>query len=102
MRGRTNIGDVAVFGESNSGFGVYGFSNSGTGVYALSGNGYAAVLDGKVRIRGPIEKPGGRFKIDHPLDPANKYLSHSFVESPDMKNVHDDLVVLDDKGAMLM
>jgi hypothetical protein len=98
VHGRTNIGDVAVFGESDSGFGVYGFSNSGTGVYALSGNGYAAVLDGKVRIRGPIEKPAGRFKIDHPLDPANKYLSHSFVESPDMKNVYDGVVTLDDKG----
>src|SRR5207249_878008 len=33
--------------------------------------------------------------IDHPLDPANKYLSHSFVESPDMKNVYDGVVVLD-------
>ena len=57
-----------------------------------------AYLDGKVYIRGPFEKPGGSFKIDHPLDPANKYLYHSFVESPDMKNVYDGVVVLDDKG----
>jgi hypothetical protein len=60
--------------------------------------GYAAYLTGKVYIRGPLQKPGGQFKIDHPLDPANKYLSHSFVESPDMKNVYYGVVVLDDNG----
>lgn len=43
-------------------------------------------------------KGGGRFKIDHPLDPANKFLSHSFVESPDMKNIHDGVVTLDGSG----
>jgi hypothetical protein len=36
--------------------------------------------------------------VDDPLDPANKYLCHSFVESPDMKNVYDGVVVLDRKG----
>jgi hypothetical protein len=55
-------------------------------------------MTGPVTITGPLTKPGGSFKIDHPLDPANKYLSHSFVESPDMKNVYDGVVVLDDKG----
>jgi hypothetical protein len=51
-----------------------------------------------VKITGNLEKAGGSFKIDHPLDPANKYLCHSFVESPDMKNVYDGVVVLDNKG----
>src|SRR5215212_8976567 len=87
-----------VYGQSNSSFGVVGFSNSYTGVYGHSASGYAAWLDGKVNIRGTLFKPGGSFKIDHPLDPANKYLCHSFVESPDMKNVYDGVVVLDDKG----
>jgi hypothetical protein len=36
--------------------------------------------------------------MDHPLDPANQYLSHSFVESPDMMNVYNGNVMLDDKG----
>jgi hypothetical protein len=67
-------------------------------VYGFSTNSYAAYLDGKVFIKGPLQKPGGSFKIDHPLDPANKYLSHSFVESPDMKNVYDSVVALDDKA----
>jgi hypothetical protein len=75
--------------ESNSGAGLRGFS---------TGSGYAAYLDGRVFIRGPLEKPVSSFKIDHPLDPANKYLYHSCVESPDMKNVYDGVVTLDQKG----
>ena len=73
---------------------------AGDGLYASTENlnRYAAILDGRVSILGPLEKPAGSFKIDHPLDPANKYLHHSFVESPDMKNVYDGVVVLDEKG----
>jgi hypothetical protein len=37
-------------------------------------------------------------KIDHPLDPANKYLYHSSVESSEMKNIYDGLVRLDAGG----
>src|SRR3712207_8303809 len=34
------------------------------------------------------------FKIDHPLDPQNKYLSHTTVESSERKNVYDGVVQL--------
>ena len=40
---------------------------------------------GNLSVAGMINKGGGGFEIDHPLDPANKYLVHAFVESPDMK-----------------
>jgi hypothetical protein len=73
-------------------------SSNSAGLYCNSSFDYAAVLNGKVQITGNLEKAGGSFKIDHPLDPANKYLCHSFVESPDMKNVYDGVVVLDNKG----
>lgn len=99
---------IGVYGQSNNDIGIYGYSENnialyalspiGVGVYGYSGLGYAAYLEGRVYILGPLVKPGGSFKIDHPLDPANKYLSHSFVESPDMKNVYDDVVELDNKG----
>ena len=49
-------------------------------------------------VAGTLSKSAGSFMIDHPLDPANKYLSHSFVESPDMKNVYDGVVTLDTAG----
>ena len=88
----------AVYAVSSSSYGVIGIGDNLGGLYGQSSSGYAAILNGKVKITGNLEKAGGSFKIDHPLDPANKYLCHSFVESPDMKNVYDGVVVLDDKG----
>ena len=60
-----------------------------------SGNGTFA---GNLDVTGKLTKGSGSFKIDHPLDPANKYLSHSFVESPDMMDVYNGVVRLDAKG----
>jgi hypothetical protein len=88
----------AVYAVSSSSYGVIGIGDNLGGLYGQSSSGYAAILNGKVKITGNLEKAGGSFKIDHPLDPANKYLCHSFVESPDMKNVYDGVVVLDEKG----
>jgi len=51
-----------------------------------------------VTVVGTLSKGGGSFKIDHPLDPANKYLYHSFVESPDMKNIYDGTITTDSAG----
>jgi hypothetical protein len=45
-----------------------------------------------------LTKSAGAFKIDHPLDPENKYLVHSFVESPDMMSVYNGIAALDGKG----
>jgi hypothetical protein len=113
----TSTGGTGVRGDSTSAAGVYGSSTNSTGVYGYgldgvfgvghngvhgSGNGGANALagyfEGNVSVTGTLTKSGGSFKIDHPLDPANKYLSHSFVESPDMKNVYDGVVVLDADG----
>ena len=47
-------------------------------------------------------KSAGAFKIDDPIDPANKYLSHSFVESPDMMNLYNGIVTLDAHGAAVI
>jgi hypothetical protein len=79
-----------------------GASSSGTnyGIYARtqSPTGYAGYFNGKVHVNGALTKSSGAFKIDHPLDPANKYLSHSFVESPDMMNIYNGNVALDKSG----
>lgn len=45
-----------------------------------------------------LAKLGGSFKIDHPLDPDNKYLYHSFVESPDMMNVYNGNITTGSNG----
>lgn len=84
-----------------NGNGVHGVANNGTGAYGVWGestSGYAGYFSGKVHVTGELTKGSGSFKIDHPLDPANKYLSHSFVESPDMKNIYDGIAVLDEDG----
>jgi hypothetical protein len=49
-------------------------------------------------IVGGLDKGSGTFVIDHPLDPKNKLLFHSFVESPDAKNIYDGIATLDAKG----
>ena len=55
-------------------------------------------IHGDLNVTGTISKGGGSFKIDHPLDPANKYLSHSFVESPDMMDVYNGNITTDKQG----
>jgi hypothetical protein len=71
--------------------------NSGQNLMTLGETGNLAVT-GNAAITGILSKGGGSFKIDHPLDPENKFLYHSFVESPDMKNVYDGVVVTDAQG----
>jgi hypothetical protein len=113
-----------VYGSSGSGCGVYGTTVGGTGVYGVTagsscygvygqGNGEETIgvlaqasgtgsvsqyVSGDAAVTGSLSKGGGSFKIDHPVDPANKYLCHSFVESPDMMNVYNGTVTLDSKG----
>lgn len=78
---------------SGSGVGVYGRINSAT-EFGLAGY----FIIGNVQVVGNLSKSSGSFKIDHPLEPANKYLYHSFVESPDMMNIYNGNVVLGENG----
>ena len=82
--------------------GIFAYSNihNGYAIYAYKGSSAsrAGTFLGNVQISGTLTKTAGSFKIDHPLDPANKYLYHSFVESPDMKNIYDGIVLLNDIG----
>src|SRR5271157_3037469 len=75
-----------------------GTSGLGDGIAAYKGSGIAGYFGGDVQIDGNLSKGGGSFKIDHPLDPANKYLYHSFVESPDMMNIYNGNVTTDAEG----
>ena len=118
--GQSNSG-IGVWGSSTSWRGVYGQSNSNAGVLGVSENfdgvfgeshsssaagvsghntagGFAGYFIGNVVVTGTLSKGGGAFKIDHPLDPENKYLYHSFVESPDMMDIYNGLVTLDGNG----
>src|SRR3984893_18185059 len=71
-----------VHGVSNNaaGSGVAGVNFAGgDGVFGGSTGGFAGYFGGDVNVTGNLSKGGGSFKIDHPLDPANKYFYHSFV-----------------------
>lgn len=59
-------------------------------------------FNGDLAVSGTLSKGGGSFKIDHPLEPTEKYLSHSFVESPDMMNVYNGNVVTDAEGTAVV
>lgn len=104
-----------VFGKSSSAFasGVYARNNHGYaygaagrtnswGVAVLGDNtsssGYALYLNGKGYVAGYLSKAGGGFLIDHPAKPGEMKLLHSFVESPEMKNVYDGITVLGPGG----
>ena len=119
---------TAIWGESSNHYGVYGESYAGTyagvvgvnnttdglgvrgesvgaggvGVYGNNGGSntgsWAGYFNGRVTVNGTLSKAGGSFTIDHPLDPANMVLQHSFVESPDMMNVYNGNITLDEAG----
>jgi hypothetical protein len=76
---------IGVRGEATgagTNYGVFGTASGG-------GTNFAGWFAGNVNITGSIAKGSGTFKIDHPDDPENKYLIHSFVESPDMMNIYN-------------
>ena len=91
----TANGGTLLIGYSGA-IGAPAFGNAGR-VFSVDGNGNG-FFAGSLNVMGSITKGGGSFRIDHPLDPENKYLYHSFVESPDMKNIYDGVTVLDENG----
>ena len=96
-----------IYSSGFSGFGVSPFSTVGLyvngaartyGMFIYGAATYAAYFSGNVYVAGTLSKSAGSFKIDHPLDPENKWLNHSFVESPDMMNVYNGNIVTDGNG----
>jgi hypothetical protein len=84
-------GDGGVFdGGSGTGY--------GDGISALTGSGYAGVFSGDLSVTGAITAGTKDFKIDDPLDPANKYLVHASVESSEMMNIYTGNVTTDAQG----
>ncbi|HEX8600559.1 MAG TPA: hypothetical protein VF952_18850 [Chloroflexia bacterium] len=107
-----SAGSRGVYGTNTEGVGVYAFSSKGTGIFGFSPEGNAIV--GQVpadstalagRFIGDVEVTGSccaaavnYVKIDHPADPANSYLQHATVASPDMMNIYNGNVTTDAKG----
>ena len=100
-------------------YGVYGAASGGTGVkiglsgyadgqgsnYGVYGQAYSGSVNragyfaGDVEVTGTIYKSAGLTSVDHPDDPANKYLRQADVVSDDYRAVYDGTVILDATGA---
>jgi hypothetical protein len=103
-----NTGDgaqnVALSVTSGPGAAICAISQTGTAVRAVSSNGTglwvggSAQVVGDLDISGSIVGGGKQFKIDHPLDPENRYLAHTSVESSERLTCYSGNVVLDDDG----
>ncbi len=103
--GSTSIntsGNITV--SLTSGNAGYFFSNNNYGVYASSNLTDAGHFVGSVTITNGLFVTGGTksFKIDHPLDPANKYLVHAAIESDEVMNLYNGIVVLDKNGEAIV
>lgn len=112
-----NYGVYGYAAAADTNFGMYATATGGAlgypsnvnyGIYAEAANGsvanYAGFFEGDVTITGDlnvsgsIAKAAGTFKIDHPVDPKNKYLVHSFMESPDMMNYYSGNITTNANG----
>jgi hypothetical protein len=74
----------------------------GDGIDAVGGSGFAAVFTGDIVVTGEVNSTVKLFKIDHPQDPANRYLVHASVESSETMNIYTGNVVLDEGGAAVV
>jgi hypothetical protein len=87
-------GGGGVFqGGSGSSYGDGIYAQPGSNAFALAGN-----FTGDVSVSGKLTAGTKDFKIDHPLDPANKYLVHASVESSEMMNIYTGNVTTDAQG----
>lgn len=116
--GKGGAGVATLGGNSGDGFdggaGVFTVGGSGNGagkrggpgIEASGGNGgngaiagLAGKFNGDVEVSGALNVTGTKnFKIDHPLDPENKYLYHAAIESSEVLNIYSGNVRLDANG----
>jgi trimeric autotransporter adhesin len=81
-------------------------NRGGSGVAAFAGLGFEGAVDGlagdfagDVFIEGSLAVTGSKnFKIDHPLDPANRYLYHAAIESSEVLNLYSGNITTDANG----
>ncbi|HLV79894.1 MAG TPA: hypothetical protein VKT32_06405 [Chthonomonadaceae bacterium] len=82
-------GDIYVADSATSFF---------TGSLQINGTTYANTISAGNIYANSISASVKNFKIDHPLDPANKYLVHASIESDEMVNIYRGNALLDERG----
>jgi hypothetical protein len=120
----TGTDAIGVYGEGGpDGTGVHGI-NTGSGAYGQLGywvygvygkasynNNWlslAGAFDGDVIVSGELAanelsvSGDKHFKIDDPLDPANKFLIHSCIESSERMNIYSGNITTDASGSAIV
>jgi hypothetical protein len=86
----TSDGATAVYGTSTGAsgqnFGVFGSAESASGF-------------GVVSLGNSLTTGTKSFRIDHPLDPANRFLTHFCAEGPEPTNIYRGTATLDETGS---
>ncbi|MCH2194270.1 hypothetical protein [Kordia sp.] len=106
-------GGTGVYGLSqSSGYGIHGENTgSGSGIYGLTSHtgSYGVVgentgvSNNAIHANGNLSASGTKtFKIDHPLDPENRYLKHFSIESNEILNVYRGIATFDANGKAII
>jgi hypothetical protein len=100
LKGQVYTGQLFGHWDGSATMRLFGSSlyDVGDGWLQIQSGGGKTYLRGEVTVQGALHKAGGGFRIDHPLAPEEKYLSHSFVESPEMLNLYNGIAVTDENG----
>lgn len=109
--GTYNTGvEAQAYGFGTYNYGIYAYANNATtnniALFASTptASGWAGYFNGDVYVTGDIDVLGTvyaaskSFKIDHPIDPENKDLVYTSIESNEMLNVSSGNVVTDSQG----
>jgi hypothetical protein len=94
-------GSYGVAGRGSD-IGVYAQNTRTTHVAYLATPALAGDFYGDVLVHGRLNQSGGSYLMDHPLDPANKYLRHAGVEAIDMTNLYQGTATLDANGEVVV
>ena len=93
-------GNYGYIGSSTAA--VFGYSETDNAIVGFTQSGHAGHFAGDVHVIGDITKNNCYFLIDHPLDPENKLLRHSCVESPENLVIYRGKARLDARGQALV
>ena len=97
-------GQGGLPGALFEGGGADSTDSGGDGLDAYAGEstggstGFAGLFYGDVLVSGTLTAGAKNFKIDDPIDPANKYLYHASVESSEMMDIYIGNVITDELG----
>ena len=96
----TGAGGIFVGGASDAS----DLIAAGDGIDATAGAGepgfeaFAGNFNGNVNVTGTVTTGASSLRIDHPIDPANKYLTLASIQSSEMLNLYSGNAVMDAKG----